>query len=145
MDTPTETSVNGTAILTGVAAALGAAAVAAVAWALIGYYIAATLSLGLILLPLGSGCGAGAVMRIGGGGFQRHVRWVAAIITLAGCVIGDFAWVAWVTHKPLSLLLGSELVPTMNTLFNIQKAVLYAVACYLAYSIAAPPRGFVPD
>lgn len=124
----------------GIAAALGALAIAGGAWAVIGFYVASTLSLGLILLPLCSGCGAGFLMKAGGG-FQQHLRWIAAAVTFLGCLLGDFVWIMWATQKPVGLLLGNELVPTLNTLLNLQKAVLYIVACYLAYTIASLRRG----
>ncbi len=143
MDTPTDSGANNTAILIGIATALAAAAVAGASWAVIGFYIATILSLGYILLPLGSGCGAGILMRVGGGGLQRYTKWIVVIATLIGCIAGDFVWIMWATQKPVSLLLGNELVPTLNTLLNLQKAVLYIVACYLAYSIAGTSRGFV--
>jgi hypothetical protein len=140
-----ESGAGGATVLIGVTAALGASAVAGASWAVIGYYVATTLSLGLILLPLSSGCGAGVLMRMGGGGFQRHVKWITVVATLVGCIVGDFGWIVWATQKPVGLLLGGELVMTMNTLFNLQKAVLYAVACYIAFSIAGPSRGFVSE
>ena len=146
MDTPTDSGANNTTILIGftaaLAAALAAALVAGASWAVIGFYIATILFLGYILLPIVSGCGAGILMRMGGGGFQRYTKWIAVTATLVGCITGDFVWIMWATQKPVSLLLGNELVPTLNTLLNLQKAALYFIACYLAYSIARTPRGF---
>lgn len=128
----------------GVATAIGAMVIAGGAWTLIGLYIARTLALGLILLPLASGCGAGFVMRLGGTGLSRRARLVAVAVTLLGCVVGDFFWLALVPNQsPIPVLLGAELVQTMNVVLNLQKAVLYAVACYLAYSIVGPPKGDV--
>jgi hypothetical protein len=145
MQTPTESGASGTPLLIASVATLAAAAIAGTAWALIGYYIATALALGLILLPIGSGCGAGLLMRIAGHGFQPHAKWVALTATLLGCIAGDFLWIMWATNKPVNLLLGNELVPTLNTLLNLQKAVLYAVACYLAFSIASPTRAFTSE
>jgi hypothetical protein len=139
MDTTTEHRSQGAAILMGVAAALGAMVVAFGAWAVIGLYVARTLSLGLILLPLVSGCGSGFLLRLGGKGFGQRVGMIAVIVTITGCVIGDFAWLACVPNqKPVSELLGTGLVTTLNVVFNLQKAVMYAVAGYLSYAIASP-------
>lgn len=133
-------------ILIGVAAALGALVVAGVAWTLVGLYIARTLAVGLILLPLVSGCGSGLLMRLGGGGLGRRVGYIAVGVTLAGCVIGDFFWFALVpSQKPIGQLLTTNIVDTLNVIFNLQKAVMYFFACYLAYALSNPPRVIVSD
>lgn len=145
MDNPAERGTQGTTILIGIAASLGAMVVACTVWALLGYYVASTLRFGLILLPIASGCSAGIVMRIGGRCFGQRTGWVAVAVTLIGCLVGDLFWIAMFNHKPFSQLLGAELVATMNTVFDPIKMLWYAVACYLAYAISNPPRVFVPD
>jgi len=84
-------------------------------------------------------------MRLGRKGLGRRVGLTAVLATLLGCIVGDLIWVSLFTQKPFGLLLGSELVATMNTLFNLQKAVMYAVAGYLAYAIATPAGAGVSD
>ena len=140
METPNQPgNKNQTLVVAAVAIAVSAV-IAAVAWALIGYYIASTLSLGLILLPLASGAGAGFVARFGRQALAQRIGVASILATLFGCVVGDLVWISLFTQKPIAHLLGPELVPTLNTLFNLQKAVMYAVAAYLAYAITLPGK-----
>lgn len=146
MDNPTQHDEQPGKMLIGVVAVAGAIISACAAWAVIGLFVARTLALGLILLPLVSGCGAGLLVRIGREGLGRRVGIIAAIATLIGCVIGDFIWLALVPNQSTVLeLLTTQLVDTLNVLFNLQKAVMYFFACYLAYAISIPQKPYVSE
>jgi len=146
MDNPTQRGEKPGSILIGSVAVIGAMIVACAAWAVIGLFVARTLALGIILLPLISGCAAGLLLRIGGRGLGRRVGIIAVIATLVGCVIGDFIWLALVPNQSsIEELLTTQLVDTLNVLFNLQKAVMYAVAGYLAYAISNPLGTSISD
>lgn len=145
MDNSNEHGGRGGSIPIGVAVMLGACGLACAAWALLGNYVASTVRSGLILLPIVSGCAAGLLMRLGRGAWGKRTGWIAIVVTLLGCVIGDLLWIAMFNHKPIGQLLGPELVATLNTVFDPVKIVWYAVAGYLAFAISNPPHACVSD
>jgi len=122
---------------------LGAFVVAGASWALLGYLIAwkLQLSLGMILPPFAAGCLGGLIMRLNRPCLREKTGWVAAIVVLVGTIVGDILWIMLAQQKSLSVLFGSELTATLNTLTNLFKLIMYAVASYLAFAIANPPRG----
>lgn len=136
---PAEPGTSGNRTPAVVVLTLCALIVACASWAVIGYFIASTLSLGLILLPVGSGCGAGVLMLKASRFTENRLGLVAVAVTLLGCIIGDFIWIMLATQKPVGLLLGAEIVATLNTLFHLQKAIMYAIACYLAFTLTNLP------
>lgn len=146
MDTPGRQDSQTDTLLIGIVSVLCAVTASAGAWAVIGLFVARTLALGLILLPLLSGCGAGLLIRIGRGGMGRSAGLIAILATLLGCVIGDFLWWAYVPNQDTIVeLLTTRLVDTLNVLFNLQKAVMYFFACYLAYAISIPQKPYVSE
>ena len=130
-----------------IAAAVVALVVACLFWSMLGYLVAwkMQLSLGVILPPLAAGCLGGLVMRCSRSGFGPKTGWIAAVVVLIGCVIGDVVWIMLAQQKSLGVLFGAELTATINTLTNLLKLIMFAVASYLAFVIANPPRGVVAD
>jgi len=132
----------------GLVAVTGGVLGAGVSWAALGYTLAwkLHLSLGMILPPLVAGCVAGLIFRFGAKGiFNQHAGWIAVVTTFVGCTLGDLVWIKLASGKTLSVLLGPELIATLNTLFDFMKALMYAAACYLAYAITVPPKPYVGE
>jgi hypothetical protein len=145
MDNPAERGSQGTAMLIGVAAALGAMAVAGAAWAGYCYYIMGRIPYGLIFLPVFAGGGSGLILKLGRKYLAKRIGLIAIAGTIAGCISGDFAWIMMSTTKPLSVLLGTELGMTLRTLFWYDKLLFYGITSYIAYAISNPSRGVVSD
>ena len=147
MDNPEQHGTQSAVILIGVAIALSALVAAGATWATLGYWLAWKLqmSLGMILPPFVAGCIGGLIMRFSRKGFQHRTGWVAVAAVLIGCAIGDLIWIKLASGKPLNVLLGTELKNTIDTMTNLSKLMMFAVACYLAYAISNPPKVFTPD
>lgn len=148
MDNPTKRDAQPGAVLIGSVAVAGAMIAAGASWAMLGYWLAwkLQLSLGMILPPLVAGGVGGVIIRFGGQGvLGRRTAWIAVTAVLLGCIVGDLVWIMLAQQKPLSVLLGTELRLTVNTMTSLPKLVMYFFACYLAYAISVPPKPYVSE
>ena len=132
-------------VLSGTVAAIAGALAGAIVWAVI------TSSTGWQIgyMALGVGLLAGYGMRLAGAG-ERSGGIIAALVALAGCVVGNWLTVAIEAskeyHQPLTtVLLGLAANPafSMKLLqigFTPMDLVFYAIAAYAGYRTAIRPH-----
>jgi len=129
-----------------IAITAGALIWACVSWTIYCRYVMGYIPFGLILLPVIVGLGAGFIMRQDRGFFRSQLGTVAAGVTGLGCILGDLAWIKISNpDKSLWQIIGPEASMTLNTLFAIDKVLLYAITAYIAFSLSKSPHGAAQD
>jgi len=134
-------------LLAGTLAAAAGALLGALAWAAIS--TATGFQIGY--MAVGVGFLAGFGMRLAGGGRDRADAIVAAIVSLAGCLLGNWLMIAIEAtrelHQPLAtVLLGLALHPGMSLKllqlgFTPMDLLFYAIAAYAGYRTASNAPG----
>jgi hypothetical protein len=136
-------------LLLGTLAAIAGALIGAVAWAA----ITATTGYQIGYMALGVGLLAGYAMRVVGGR-TRAGGIIAAVVALAGCVLGNLAatavMVAQHEHYPIAaVLLGLARAPAfagemLRAQFQLMDLLFYAIAVYAGYRAAIQPPATQP-
>lgn len=123
---------------TGVAAAIGAAIIGAIGWAVI--TSVTNYRIGFVAVGVGFLVGL-AIERFGGGDARLPV--IGAIVALIGCVLGDMLADAHLVsrdfHVPLSTVLSHPhlLWDVYKGQFRFLDAVFYAIAAYEGFKFGA--------
>lgn len=126
----------------GVVAGAIAAAVAAVIWAAITIITEHQIS----WMAIGVGLFVGSAVRVLGRGIDRSFGFAAAVLSLAGCVVGNFLWAAYFFAQELGialldaldLLIGfpSLAFDLMKATFNANDILYYGIAAFVGYRLA---------
>jgi hypothetical protein len=128
----------GLGILAGALASVAAAVVWAAITVVTGYQIS--------WMAIGIGLLVGTAVRVFGRGVDKYFGIAAAILSLAGCVLGNFLWAAYFFAQGAELPLLDALalltrIPTialelMTITFNIKDIIFYAIAAVSGYALA---------
>lgn len=132
-------------LLSGTLAAIAGALAGAIAWAMITSMTGWQIGYMAVLVGFLAGYG----MRWASGGAERSGGIVAALVALAGCVVGNWLTVAIegakTFHQPLAaVMLGLAADPAMSVKllqlgFSPMDLVFYAIAAYAGYRTAMRP------
>ena len=126
----------------GVVAGAIAAAAAAAVWAAITIITEHQIS----WMAIGVGLFVGSAVRVLGRGIDRAFGVAAAVLSLAGCVVGNFLWAAYFFAQELgiALLEGLDLLigfPSlafglMKATFSANDILYYGIAAFVGYRLA---------
>lgn len=129
-------------------------AVACAAGAAIGWYFpgmllyARGIDFAIVIMPLLAGTLSGLVMMQLGSDLRQPGCIAACVATGVGCILGDQIYTIYFQtqyqNNTLGVLYGDQLIATLNTTFNITKAILIAIAVWLTY-ILTKPRTYEPQ
>ncbi len=126
----------------GVVAGAIAAAVAAAIWAAITIITEHQIS----WMAIGVGLFVGSAVRVLGRGIDRPFGVAAAGLSLAGCVVGNFLWVAYFFAQELGISLLDALgilirnpsvaLELMRVTFRANDILYYGIAAFVGYRLA---------